>query len=212
MSNDEPKRRPRAFFARLFESDAIKAWKDAEGKALRQALTMGLDAIAEGKPLVLDLLVDIEAIVLEPKVEASTVLHWRSRPSTNLSARVMRSLGFYSGESTLAAAVQVANGAELMALLPNTALWDAEFSIYPVPDRPVAQLPDPHFEVPRFAAAVGWTLMQDAASESWLITARGEPTLDMVCATLTRAFAKASLQATTRPAPDELYSGVEHHG
>ena len=43
-------------------------------------------------------------------------------------------------------------------------------------------------------------LMQDAASESWLVTARGEPALDMVCGTLTQAFVKQSLKAVTRPA------------
>lgn len=203
MSSPRPTHRP--FVARLFESPAIKSWNDAEAPKLRRAFIAALDAIRDGKPLVLDVLVELEAVVLEPKLEASSVLLWRSRPSASFGARVRRSLGFYSGESRLAAAVRVDSGAALDALLPDTALWDAEFTIYPQPELRLTDLPDPHFEVPGFASRVAWTLNQDATHDSWLVTAQGEQSLDMVCATLKRAFEKEQLTSTTAAAPDEVF-------
>jgi hypothetical protein len=195
----------RPFVARLFESTAIKSWNDAEAPKLRRAMVTALDDLRDGKPLVLDVLVDLEAVVLEPKLERSTVLLWRSRPSTSLGARVRRSLGFYSGESRLAAAVLLENGAALDAFLPDTALWDAEFTIYPQPDFDLGELPDPHFEVPGFASRIAWTLSQDASHEPWLVTAQTEQSLELVFETLKRAFVQQQLTSTTSAAPDKVY-------
>lgn len=192
----------RGFVTRVFESPAIKSWKDSEAPRLRAALIQALDAIREGRPLVIDLLVDMEAAALEPRLETSNVLLWRSRPSTGFGARVRRTLGFYSGESTLAAAVQVETGAELDALLPDTALWDAEFTIFPPPQKALTELPDPHFEVPGFAAAVRWSVSQDAASEGWMVTALGTEGLDMVCGTLTKTFSLQGLGSSLQETPE----------
>ncbi len=199
----------RDFVARLFASPALKSWQAAEEPALRRALVAALDAVRAGGPLVLDLLVEFEAEDLEPRLAKAKVLHWRSRRSQQLGARVRRGLGIYSGESTLGVAVEVANGAELEALLVGTTLWDAELSIYPPPARPLMHLPDPHSDIPAFAAATAWSLHQDTGTESWLVTARGVEALDAVCSTLKRAFEQQGLPATLEDAPPAVYGTKE---
>lgn len=193
---------PASFLTRLFESPLIKSWKPQDSAGLRRALTTALDGIAQGSPLILDLLVDIESVMLEPVVEAANVIHWRSRPSKGFGARARRLLGFYSGESTLAAAVQVTRGAEVDALLVGDTLWDCEFTIYPPPDRPLSELPDPHFDVPGFSGHVPWAIMQDSASDSWMVTARDEADLRRVSEALLAAFTALGLPATLATGPD----------
>ncbi|MFZ5446360.1 MAG: hypothetical protein ACOZQL_40610 [Myxococcota bacterium] len=168
-----------------------------------------LDALRGGGPFVVDVLVDFEAEDLAPRLERSQVLYWRHRPSDSFGARVRRAFGFYSGESSLGAAVRVTSGEEADRLLFGTTLWDAEFSFFPVPATPLDQLPDPHFEIPGFAAAVGWTLNQDLGSETWLVTAQRADALDEVCATLSRAFEREGLACHTELAPPEVYGPVD---
>lgn len=200
VSNADSAKRP--FVARLFQSPAIKSWKEEEGAPLRKALSSAVEAMREqGRPLVLDLLVDMEAEMLEPIVDAAKVLHWRSRPSKEFGARVRRALGFYSGESTLAAAVQIENAEQLESLLRGDVLWDCEFTIYPLPDKKLSELPDPHFDVAGFAVNVGWSLMQDSGTDTWMVTGLGDAGVDMVCATLTQTFAQQKLTSSTADAP-----------
>lgn len=199
VSNADSAKRP--FVARLFQSPAIKAWKEPEGASLRKALSLALEAMREGRPLVLDLLVDMEAEMLEPIVAAAKVLHWRSRPSKEFGARVRRLLGFYSGESTLAVALVLENAEQLETILRGDVMWDCEFTIYPQPEKELSSLPDPHFDITGFAVNVGWSLNQDAGSEAWLVTGLGAEGVDTVCATLSRTFAAQSLECSTAEAP-----------
>ena len=199
VSNADPAKRP--FVARLFQSPAIKSWKEQDGAPLRKALSSAVEAMREGRPMVLDLLVDMEAEMLEPIVDAATVLHWRSRPSKEFGARVRRMLGFYSGESTLAAAVLIENAAQLESLLRGDVLWDCEFTIYPQPEKKLSELPDPHFVVAGFAVHVGWSLMQDSGTDTWMATGLGDAGVDMVCGTLTQTFTQQGLTCSTAPAP-----------
>lgn len=195
-----------AFVARQFESPALKSWKEADAQALRQALGAAIDLLRGDRPVIIDLLIDIEAVALEPHLAAANVVHWRSRPSMGFGARARRLLGFYSGESTLAAAVQAETGAQAVDLMPRETLWDCEFTIYPPPDRPVGELPDPHFHVPGFCGHVRWAVMQDS-SDSWLLTAVDEATLAKVCQVLTASFEAAGL--TTSLAPGPVFEAAE---
>jgi len=194
-----------AFVARLFESPAIKSWRAADEPLLRKALVAALDEVRGGGPLVLDLLVDFEAEDIEPRLEAAKPLLWRAHRKKDLGARLRRTLGFYSGESNVAAAVQVASGAEVSSLLVGSVLWDSEFSLYPPPQTPLGELPDPHFEIPGFAIAAEWTLNQDTGSESWLVTARDEATLRNVCGWLKRTFEAQGLPSAFADAPPEVF-------
>lgn len=189
------------FLAQLFHSTAIKSWVERDAPALRAALVSAIAHVSDGAPVIIDLLVDLEAVMLEPIVEAANVVHWRSRPSRSFGARARRLLGFYSGESTLGAAVQLAGPAQLSTLLVGDVLWNCEFTVYPPPDRAVSELPDPHFHVPGFARHVAWSLMQDAGSEAWMVTALDQSTLSRVCAALTQAFTSAGLPCALADGP-----------
>lgn len=202
----EPPPIPAPFKARLFESPAIKSWNESQAPALRAAFAASIETLRAGGSLALDLLVELEAVVLEPRVEAAHVLHWRSRPSNSIGARVRRTLGFYSGESRLAAAVELKDGAALAHFLPGTALWDAEFTLYPVPKTAIGELPDPHFQVAGFAAQVRWSVNQDAGNDSWLLTAQDEQTLTQLSSTLTQAFASAGLASSLADAPSAVFA------
>ncbi len=191
----------RPFVARLFSSPIIKSWEEDKGAKLRKALAATVEAMREGRPLVLDLLVDLEAEMLEPIIDAAKVLHWRSRPSKEFGARVRRTLGFYSGESTLAAAIEIQSAEQLESLLRGDVIWDCEFTIYPLPEKSLAELPDPHFDVGGFAGHVGWSVMQDSGSETWMVTGLGDAGVDAVCATLTKTFEQAGLTSSTDVAP-----------
>lgn len=199
VSNADSVKQP--FVARIFESPAIKSWKEDEAARLRKALSSAIEAMRDGQPMVLDLLVDLEAEMLEPIVDAAKVLHWRSRPSKEFGARVRRLLGFYSGESTLAAAVLIESPEQLESLLRGDVLWDCEFTIYPQPAAELSQLPDPHFDVAGFAVNVAWSLMQDSGTDTWLVTGLGTAGVDMVCGTLMRTFAEQRLTSSTAEAP-----------
>jgi hypothetical protein len=199
VSNADPVKRP--FVTRLFQSTAIKSWDEARADPVRHALSSAVEAMREGHPVVVDFLVDIEAELLEPIISAAKVLHWRSRPSKEFGARVRRALGFYSGESTLAAAVVIDNAAHLESILRGEILWDCEFTIYPQPTEPISGLPDPHFDISGFATHVGWSLNQDSGSDSWLVTGLGAAGVDMVCATLSRTFSAQGLVCSTAAGP-----------
>jgi hypothetical protein len=196
MSNTGPQPQPSpSFVARQLESAALKSRKASDAVALRKALVTAADALRDGKPLIIDLLVDLEAVALEPQLAAANVVHWRKRPSKGLGARAQRLLGFYSSESTLCAAVQVETGAQAVALMPEDSLWDCEFTLYPASDITVSELPDPHFDVPNFCGHVQWSIMQDS-SDTWMITAVDVPTIARVCGELNGAFVAAGLACT----------------
>jgi len=194
-----------AFAARLFASPAIKSWKTGDEPALRKALAAALDEVRGGGPLVLDLLVDFEAEDIEPRLEAAKPVLWRAHRSKDLGARMRRTLGFYSGESNVAAAVEVRDAAAVNALLVGSVLWDSEFSLYPPPAKPLAELPDPHYEIPGFAIAAEWTLNQDTGTESWLVTARDAATLERVCTALKNAFDAHALPNSFADAPEGVF-------
>lgn len=201
VSNADLSTAKRPFVARLFQSPAIKSWEEEQGATLRKALAAAVEAMREGRAIVLDLLVDLEAEMLEPIVDAAKVLHWRSRPSKDFGARVRRTLGFYSGESTLAAAIEIQSAQQLESLLRGDVIWNCEFTIYPLPEKPLAELPDPHFDVAGFAVHVGWSVMQDSGSETWMVTGLGDEGVDAVCATLSKSFEQAGLSCSTAAAP-----------
>jgi hypothetical protein len=193
------------FAARLFESRYIKSWVQADAPALRAALSRAVDTLANGSSLVFDVLVDVQAPAVEPRLAGAEVALWRSRPSNSFGARVRRTMGFYSGESRLAAAVVVGSGEMVSALLPDTALWDSEFALYPRPSQPLGQLPDPHFELSGFASHAQWSVSQDATHESWLVTGSTQAEVERVCAVLVQAFGALGLNSTTALAPAAVY-------
>jgi hypothetical protein len=193
------------FVARLFESPAIKSFRDAEALVMKRALAFALDAVSDGSPLVLDLLVELEAEHMEARLAGAEVLHWRSRPSTSVGARMRRTMGFYSGESTLCAAVRVPTGDALVGLLVGNTLWEGELSIYPPPTAELRTLPDPHFEIAGFAACAAWTINQDAGTDSWLLTGLTEQSLERLSTALARAFQGQGLPARLKDAPPEVF-------
>ncbi len=199
VSNADHTKRP--FLSRLFQSPAIKSWKEEQAAPLRKALASAVEALRDGKPVILDLLVDMEAEMLEPVVDAAKVLHWRSRPSKEFGARVRRLMGFYSGESTLAAAIVIDNAEHLESLLRADVLWDCELTIYPQPEKSLADLPDPHFDVGGFAGNVRWSLMQDSGTDTWMVTGQSSHDVESVCAKLSSAFTANGLTSSTADAP-----------
>jgi hypothetical protein len=194
------------FKAALFESPSLKSWNEGVAPNLRRALVGALDGIQAGKPIILDLLVELEAAVLEPKVEASSVVLWRARPSQSMGARIRRKLGFYSGESSLAAAIELRTSDQVNDFLVDTALWDAEFCLYSPTTRPLTELPDPHYDVANFAGHTRWSLNQDAGNESWLLTSVDDATLEMVTTNLRRAFSAEGLDSHLRAAPPAVFA------